>query len=456
MGFIDGSVTSIVAPAIRASLDTGLAEVQWVSNAYLLTLSSLLLLGGAAGDRFGLRKVFALGILVFVVASLACAFAGSAEWLIAARAIQGIGAAFMVPGSLAIIAVAYPKDQRGGAIGTWAAASSLTTLMGPVFGGLLLTWFGNDSWRWVFALNLPLGALALGLLLGLPADSVGQGRKLDIVGAALATIALLFVSWAFMGADISSAWIFIGFGVVAIAAFIAWEARTSEPMLPLKLFADFGFTGAQVVTFLIYFGISAVMFYLSMVMIVGWLVSPAEVAIAILPFGVALTLLSTPAGHLTDRLGPGPVIAMGGAIVALAFVLLGATAGWHAVWFAVFPLMALFGIGMSAVAGPISTAVMGTISEKETGTASAINNAVSRVAGLLAIASMGSFAVWVFSAGAPEGTVFGVPLDLSVSTGSAAAYIEATDAAFAAICYFAGVLSACAAILSWFSLPRRR
>ncbi|MET0437620.1 MAG: MFS transporter [Devosia sp.] len=452
MGFIDGSVISIVTPAIRASLGASLADVQWVSNAYLLTLSSLLLLGGATGDRFGLRNVFAAGIVLFVLASIASALAGDATFLIAARAVQGIGAAFMVPGSLAIIAEAYPKDQRGGAIGTWAAASSLTTLLGPVLGGALLTWFGNDSWRWVFAINLPLGAIALVLLIGIPTRTDLARKPLDFAGAALATVTLLLISWAFIDAS-GWFWAYLVAGLAMLPVFLFWEARAKAPMLPLALFADPRFSGAQAVTFLIYFGLSAVLFYLPMVMIAGWLISPAEVAIAMLPFGIALTVLSPPAGKLTDRFGPGPVIAIGAVLVTLCFVGFGLTAHLHQVWLAIVPLMTLFGIGMSGIAGPISTAVMGAVKDGETGTASAINNAVARVAGLFAVAAMGGLALFVFNLSASAGVPpFGVTPDAAVPGDVEALRIAATDHAFAAICYATAVLAAIGAALSWMTL----
>lgn len=455
MGFIDGSVISIVTPAIRASLGASLADVQWVSNAYLLTLSSLLLLGGAAGDRFGLRNVFAAGIVLFVLASLASAIAGSAGFLIAARTVQGIGAAFMVPGSLAIIAEAYPKDQRGGAIGTWAAASSLTTLLGPVLGGALLTWFGDDSWRWVFAINLPLGALALVLLFSAPGRASLVRKPLDFVGAALATLTLLPISWAFIDAS-GWFWAYLGAGAAMLAIFLVWESRALAPMLPLALFADFRFSGAQAVTFLIYFGLSAVLFYLPMVMIAGWRVSPAEVAIAMLPFGVALTVLSPPAGKLTDRFGPGPVIAAGALLVTLCFVALGLSAHLHQVWFGIVPLMTLFGIGMSGIAGPISTAVMGSVEDGETGTASAINNAVARIAGLVAIAAMGSLAIAIYNLNAPPSVAaFGAISPADITDGVEAVRVASTDGAFAAICYATAFLAAVGAVLSWQMLEHR-
>lgn len=354
MGFIDGSVTSIAAPAIRATVGASLADVQWVSNAYLLMLSSLLLLGGAAADRFGLRNVFAIGVAVFVVASIGTALAPTPTLLIAARTVQGIGAAFMVPGSLAIIAKAYPKEERGGAIGIWAAASSLTTLAGPVVGGLVLTWLGDWSWRLIFGLNLLLGGAALVLLLvQVPADTPEQGRRLDVPGAVLATIALLLVSLAFIDADGGRFWPYLVGGLVVLAGFLFWEWRSKAPMLPLGLFADAAFSGAQALTFVLYFGLSAIGFYLPMTMIAGWGIEPAVVATAMLPLGIALTLLSSFAGKVTDRLGPGPVLTLGAVLVGLAFLALGLTVHLHSVWFAVLPIMALFGVGMSFVAGPV-------------------------------------------------------------------------------------------------------
>lgn len=453
MGYIDGSVLSILTPAIRTTLDAGLADVQWVSNAYLLTLSSLLLLGGAAGDRFGLRNVFIGGIVLFVVASLASALAPNVGFLIAARAVQGVGAAFMVPGSLAIIAEAYPPNERGRAIGLWASASSLTTLLGPVFGGALLSWLGEGAWRWVFAINLPLGAVALGLLFSVAAQERSSPAKLDAGGAVLATLGLFLVSWGLTEVTSPFALPAVIAGAVVLAGFLFWEARTKAPMLSLGLFRDAKFTGAQSFTFLIYFGLSAVGFYLPMIMIAGWRVTPAEVAIAMLPLGIALTLLSAPAGRLTDRVGPGPVLTVGALIVALSFALLGVTAGLHQVWLGVMPLMILFGIGMSGIAGPISTAVMSAAPVGETGKASAINNAVARVAGLMAIAVMGSLAALVFAGQAGDAGNFGVPVETSeISSALDAQRIAATDLAFAIVAYACAALALGGAVLSWLTL----
>jgi EmrB/QacA subfamily drug resistance transporter len=451
MGFIDGSVTSIATPAIRASIGATLPDAQWVSNAYLLMLSSLLLLGGAASDRFGLRNVFVAGIAVFVIASIGSALAPTPALLIAARAIQGAGAAFMVPGSLAIIAKAYPKDERGGAIGVWASASSLTTLLGPVIGGFLLTWLGDWSWRLIFALNLPLGGVAVYLLLQTPADKPEAGRRLDILGAALATVALLLISLAFIDSQSGRFWIYLIAGLVILALFLFWETRSKEPMLPLSLFADRAFSGAQGLTLVLYFGVSALTFYLPMTLIAGWGVSPAIVSIALLPLGIALTLLSPYAGKVTDRLGPGPVLTFGSLIVGAAFLGLGLTVGLHNVWFVVLPLMAVFGIGMSFVAGPVSTAVMTSVADRDTGTASAINNAVARVAGLFAVAMMGALAAWMFARGTNmmSGMDFGAVPAQRLPADAETMRIAATDQAFAVICYVTAGLAVVSAILAW-------
>src|SRR5688572_16561924 len=264
MGFIDGAVLSIAIPALRSDLGAGLAEAQWISNAYLLFLSSLLLIGGAAGDRFGIKRVFAIGIGLFVVASMVCAIAPTPLLLIIARSVQGVGAALMVPGSLAIIAAAYPREQRGWAIGIWAAASSLTTILGPIIGGFLLTALGDWSWRLVFAVNLPLGGISLALLLWrVPNDQQGEKRRLDLVGAVLVTLGLLAVAWGLTGDGsngsvpaLSHVLLWCGAGIVLLGAFLFWEARTKEPMMPLSLFRNVSFAGANGLTFALYAGLA--------------------------------------------------------------------------------------------------------------------------------------------------------------------------------------------------------
>jgi len=321
-----------------------------------------------------------------------------------------------------------------------------------VLGGLVLTWLGDWSWRLIFALNLPLGGMAIYLLLTrTPADTPEAGRRLDILGAATATVALLLISLAFIDSEGGSFWIYLIAGLVILALFLFWETRSKEPMLPLTLFTDKAFAGAQGLTLVLYFGVSALTFYLPMTLIAGWRVSPAIVSIALLPLGIALTLLSPTAGKVTDRLGPGPVLTFGSLIVGAAFLGLGLTTSLHNVWFVVLPLMAVFGIGMSFVAGPVSTAVMTSVADRDTGTASAINNAVARVAGLFAVAMMGALAAWMFARGTNmmSGMDFGAMPAQALPAESEAMRVAATDQAFAVICYVTAGLAVVSAILAW-------
>ena len=461
MGFIDGSVLAIATPAIRADLGASLADAQWISNAYMLFLASLLLIGGATGDRFGLRNVFAIGIVLFVAASLVCAMAPNPTFLIYARAIQGIGAALMVPGSLAIIAKAYPREERGKAIGLWSAFSSLTTILGPVVGGFVLTTLGDWSWRLVFAINLPLGGIALALLLlKVPADMPEQGRRLHWIGGVLITVALLMIALGLTGSEgnaplVSHILLYCGIGLVALVAFLFWESRTTAPMLPLHHFRRAAFSGAQGLTFALYFALAAISFFLPMTMIGGWGVSAAEASIVFLPLGILLTVLSSYAGKLADRVGPGPMIAVGALIVAVAFALLGLLAPLQSVWFGVLPATILMGLGMSAVVSPLSTAVMTSVEDRDTGLASGVNNAVARVAGLLAVALMGGVAAFVFERAlggfAELPLFFGMKPGTTIAADAESARLAANNAAFAAIAYANAVLALLSAAIAWFT-----
>jgi EmrB/QacA subfamily drug resistance transporter len=465
MGFIDGSVVSIAVPAIRSDLGASLADAQWVSNGYMLFMASLILIGGAAGDRFGLRRVFAGGIALFVAASLFCALAPSPLFLIVCRAVQGLGAAFMVPGSLALIAKAYPREQRGRAIGVWATAASLTTILGPVVGGGILTAFGPWSWRLVFAINLPFGAAALALLwLRVPADAAAAGRRLDWIGGVLVTVGLLLVILGLTGEGGESSVPSVGHvialagpGLVLILMFLLWEMRAKSPMLPLGLFRNPAFSGANALTFTLYFALGAISFYLPMTLIAGWGVTPALVAVSFLPLGICLTLLSSVSGVLADRHGAGPLIAGGASLVALAFAGLALTMGYENLWFGVLPLMIVMGVGMGFVVTPLSTAVMTSVADSDTGTASGVNNAVARLAGLLAVAIMGSVAAFVFARVAgPEGAglSFGRPAEGTLSPALEALRVGATNAGFSAVAWTTAALAAISAGIAWVTLGR--
>ena len=449
LGFIDGSVVSIALPAMRASLDATLAEAQWINNAYMLPLSALILVGGAAGDRFGVSRVLVAGLGLFLVASVLTALAPTAPTLIAGRALKGVGAALMVPGSLALIARAYPRDQRGWAIGVWAAASAVTTALGPILGGLVLETGADWAWRAIFAVNLPLGALAIWLLRTRTRNDVGrEDATLDWPGAMLATLALGALAWALtrlggQGDREMTLWLGV-LGCLAAMAFLFRQARAPNPMMPLGLFRSRMFSAANIVTFALYFALSAVLFYQPMTVIAAWGVSEIAAAAGFAPLSVFIGGLSGPVGRLADRVGPRPLVAGGAALVALAFAGLGATAGLRAYWSTVLPLNALMGLGMAFVVGPLSTAVMAAAPDALLGAASGVNNAVSRIAGLVAVAVMGSLAALVYAAA-------GGALSFAEAGGDAA-HLLATDRAWAAICWTTAALAALASAVAWVGL----
>ena len=461
LGFIDGSVVSVAMPAIRADLGASLADAQWISNAYALTLSALILVGGGAGDRFGLRRTFIAGIAIFVLTSLVCAMVPSAGALILARGFQGVGAALMIPGSLAIIAKAYPKGERGRAIGLWAAASALTTAIGPVLGGGILLVLGDGAWRMIFAINLPLGAIAIYLLTRVPDDPPGERKKLDFGGAALAIVAFGALAWGLTAVvaeggtttPVRAIAMMIG-GLVVLAVFVIYELRVTAPMVNLRLFSILPFAGANGATFVLYFALSANLFYLPMLLIAGWGIAPATAGFLFIPLSASIALLSGPVGRLSDRLGPRLPITAGSLIVGCAFAGLAVVVGngLHLFWEAVFPLMIGMGLGMALVVSPLSTAVMTSVEDEDTGAASGINNAVSRIAGLVAVAAMGSLAALVYAAhlGDAAGGIpgFGEPAS-GLPADTEALRLAASDAAFAAIAWTIAGCCFLSAVLAW-------
>ncbi|MEM8592378.1 MAG: MFS transporter [Pseudomonadota bacterium] len=445
LGFIDGTVVSIALPAMRASLEASLPQAQWFSNSYMLFLSALILAGGALGDRFGLARVFSIGIGAFIAASLACAIAPTPEFMIVARALKGVGAALMVPGSLALISRAYPKAERGRAIGIWAAASALTTALGPIIGGLVLDLGGPEFWRWIFAINLPLGALALVILRrSVQADPAQEDHPVDWTGAALATLGLGALAYGLT--ELEAIWA-SGLGIILIIAFLVHEARAPHPMMPLTLFADPRFTAANLATFLLYAALGAVLFFLPMTVITAWGVGALEASAAFAPLSIFISTLSTRVGSLSDSFGPEPVIAAGASLVAIAYAALALTAPLASFWFATFPAMAVAGLGMALVVAPLSAAVMAAVDDTQTGAASGVNNAISRMASLLAIAAFGSLAAWAY------GTAGG-----TLSFGEEAAdpqHRVAVTLAFARIAWVASALCAASALTMILMRPKK-
>ncbi|MEL6958054.1 MAG: MFS transporter [Pseudomonadota bacterium] len=444
MGFIDGTVVSIAMPAIREGLSASLADAQWINNAYMITLSALILTGGAFGDRFGLGRVFGLGIGLFIVTSLLCAIATTPQILIAARFAQGAGAALMVPGSLAIISRAYPRDIRAGAIGTWAAWSAVTTAAGPIVGGLALSFGGPEIWRWIFAINLPLGLVALWLLKrGVQTDASRPGQPVDALGAGLATLGLGLLAWAMISGEdglTPRTLALAALGTLTFSGFLIHEHRTAHPMMPLALFRSPLFSAANGVTFLLYFCLSAILFYLPMLVVAGWAISEIEAAAAFAPLSIFIALLSKRFGVLADRIGPAPVIATGSAVIAAGYAWLALFVDGQSFWWGVIPPMSLSGFGMSMVVAPLSAAIIAAVGDDQTGIASGVNNAVSRTAGLIAVAATGGLiAAGYATAG---GTLsFGLP-------GTSPLHAEAMTSAFATLAWICAALATLAAVMS--------
>jgi EmrB/QacA subfamily drug resistance transporter len=394
MAFLDGTVVNVALPAIQRDLHATASQAQWVIESYALFLAALLLAGGALGDRLGQRRVFMAGVALFTVAAAGCAFAGTAGQLIAARAVQGVGAALLVPGSLALISTAFPQAQRGQAIGTWSAFSGIAAAVGPVLGGFLVDHY---SWTWAFLINLPLGAALLALCVAkVPEHRAAQGQQagLDIWGAALATVGLAGIVFAFIEAP-NLGWTapaVLGaalVGVLAIAMFVVAEARSPSPMLPLALLRIRNFAGANLLTLLLYAALGGGLYFfpLNLIQVQGY--GAAAAGAALLPFIVIMFLLSRWAGTLVDRFGPRLPLIAGPLIAAAGFALFALPAVGGSYWSTFLPAVSVLGFGMAVTVAPLTTTVMNSVGPELAGLASGVNNAVSRAGALLALAVFG-------------------------------------------------------------------
>lgn len=413
--FLNNSVVNVALPSIDRALGVGLSGLQWIVDGYTLTLAALLILGGSLGDRYGRRRVMLVGLIIFGFTSVACGLAPSFPWLLAARVFQGIGGALMVPGSLAIIRAVYTEDEaRGEAIGKWSGWSGITTVLGPLVGGWMVD---TLSWRWVFFLGVPIVATAVWLMVRfVPETRNEEAGRLDWAGAALATTALGGLAYGLiegpvLGWGATSVVVGLVVGSVTLVLFFLVESRVRHPMVPLKLFRVRNFTGANLTTLGVYFALTGTSFFLVIYLqsVVGYSALMAGLALA--PISMLLLLLSSFFGRQAAERGPRLFMTLGPLVVAVGLILISGAGPGANYWTDVLPGVLVLGLGLASTVAPLTDTVMSAVADRHAGIAAAVNNAVSRVAGLIAVAGLGVVLATTFD-GALEQQI----ADLSLSS----------------------------------------
>jgi EmrB/QacA subfamily drug resistance transporter len=433
MTLLDGTVVNVALRTMGDDLGASLEQLQWIVNGYFLSLASLILLGGSLGDRLGRRRVFVIGTVWFALASLLCGLAPTAEVLIVARVLQGIGGALLTPGSLAMIQGAFRPEDRSRAIGAWSGLGGIAAALGPLVGGLLVD---HASWRWIFLINLPLAAVTVWLArtwVPETRDTREQGR-FDVSGAALASLSLAGITWALTDAGGGATWWAAGVGVLAAVGFVAVERRTKAPMVPLGLFADRTFSAANAMTLLVYAALGAILFFLVLQLQTVGGYNALQAGLATLPITACMLLLAARGGALAERIGPripmtfGPVVMAAGTLLLLS---VGPDVVW---WRDVAPGLTVFGLGLALLVAPLTASVLAAAPDEVTGTASGINNAVARAGSLLAVAALPT-AVGLSGGDYRDPVVF--------------------DASYGEAMIACAVLLVLGGVISWFAIPDR-